>query len=149
MRRTIILDISNHSLSYFRLFFCSCWNHYLLDFSKDFWNSRWYPNFILCSLSFYMIFLHWWKKTRMHQKLSFVKFCLKVHKIPILYKMPGYVMNTSSLNFDANIMPWHTSLRFFIKVWRLKLSRMINIRNSKVTKISAFPKFFLLFTNLD
>ena len=77
------------------------------------------------------------------QKLSIiVNFGLKINKIPIISKMPGDIMNTTSSNLNSNVMPRHSRI-ILLKICHVELSRFIYILYSHIAEICSFPKSFI------
>ena len=58
-------------------------------------------------------------------------------------------MNTPTLYFNTNIMPRHTRLIFLINIGDKKVPGTVNIRESEVTKVSAFPQLLILIVRVD
>ena len=135
--------IFNHELTQFLVLLGFWWWQvdFLLDFAKELWYT-FVKVMTLFGLFLRYIFVRW-MNTSMHQQLTIVKLSLEIHKVPVLNEMSCQIMNTSTLNFDANIMPRHSGLRLFVDVRHLKLPRSVNITEPEVTKVSSFPQFFI------
>lgn len=75
----------------------------------------------------------------LNQKLSIIEFGLKANEIPILYKMPGQIDDAFSPNLNGNIVPGHSCMCHVVQIGDEEISRPIDIANSKIAEISAFP----------